>query len=325
MKAVWYEQMGPASEVLQNGEVDDPQPAAGEVRVRVNVSGVNPIDTKRRLGGRGNMSAPRVIPHFDGAGVIDQVGAGVESARVGQRVWIYKAQWLRDFGTAAEYVTLPAEYAVPLPDAVGFDEGACLGIPTLTAYPSVFADGSVEGQTVLVTGGAGAVGRYAVQFAKLGGATVFTTVSSDEKAELARSAGADQIANYRTDNLNEWLDDLTSGDGVDRIVEVEFGGNLTFSIGAIKPGGIIATYASQAVPEPALPFYAMMYKAVVLRHVLTFLTPPKLEREAVERISSWLSQGKLSHHVGQRFPLAETVAAHEAVEAGAVGKVLVEI
>lgn len=325
MKAIWYEKQGTAREVLQYGDVEDPQPAAGEVRVKLDVSGVNPVDVKRRQGGRGGLDAQRVIPHFDGAGTIDAVGDDVDSEREGQRVWVYKAQWQRDFGTAAEYIVLPAECAVRLPDHVEFAAGACLGIPALTAYPSVFADGSVEGQTILVTGGAGAVGRYAVQFAKLAGASVIATVSSVEKAELAHTAGADHVLNYKSEDVGSRVQEITSGQGVDRIVEVEFGGNLEASIAAIKPGGTIATYASQAVPEPTVPFYTMMYKAIVVQHVLTFLTPLELERQAVLQITDWLEEDQLTHDLGPRFPLAETVAAHEAVEGDAVGKVLVEI
>lgn len=325
MKAVWYEKLGPARDVLQYGEVDDPIPGPGEVRVRLQVSGVNPVDAKRRQGGRGGISAPKVIPHFDGAGIVDEVGPGVEPRMKDTRVWVYKAQWQRDFGTAAELVVLPQQSVVPLPTRVSFEEGACLGIPALTAYPSVFADGSVSGKTLLVTGGAGAVSNYAIQFAKLGGATVITTVSSDEKAELAAAAGADHVLNYREENVAGHVQELTAGQGVDRIVEVEFGGNLETSLAAIKPGGIIATYASQAVPEPKIPFYALMYKGVIIRHILTFLTPPEIERAAVEQLSIWLASGELKHHVGKKFPLAETAAAHEAVEAGAMGKVLVEI
>lgn len=325
MKAVWYERQGPAREVLQTGELDDPQPGRGEVRVRLAVSGVNPIDVKRRLGGRGGMTAPRVVPHFDGAGLVDAVGPGVDDKRIGERVWVYKAQWQRDLGTAAECVVVPSECAAPLPEAVSFVEGACLGIPALTAYPCVYADGDVAGQMVLVTGGAGAVGRYAIQFAKLGGAQVITTVSSDEKAELARSAGADHVVNYRDEDVAGRVSKLTARRGVDRIVEVEFGGNLATSLAVLKPGGVIAAYASQAVPEPAVPFYALMYQSIVVRHVLTFQIAPELERQAVASIAKWLGQGKLSHHLGAKFSLEETAAAHEAVENGAVGKVLVEI
>jgi len=325
VKAVWYERLGAAREVLQYGELAEPQPGPGEVRVRVAVSGVNPIDVKRRLGGRGGMTAPRVVPHFDGAGLVDAVGPGVATERVGQRVWVYKAQWQRDFGTAAELVVVPSECAVELPKAVSFAEGACLGIPALTAYPCVFADGDVAGQTVLVTGGAGAVGRYAIQFARLGGARVIATVSSDEKAALARSAGADYIVNYRMEDVAQRVMEVTAGGGVDRIVEVEFGGNLAASLAVLKPGGVIAAYASQTVPEPTVPFYTLMYKSIVVRHVLTFQVAPALERQAVAKISEWLKPGKLSHHLGATLPLEETAAAHEAVENGAVGKVLVEI
>ena len=325
MKAIWYEQLGPAGEVLQFGEMDDPQPATNEVRVRLVTSGVNPVDVKRRLGGRGGMSAPRVVPHFDGAGVVDAVGAGVNPNRIGERVWVYRAQWQRDFGTAAELVTVPSECAVVIPDAMSFAEGACLGIPALTAYPAVFADGEVRDQTILVTGGAGGVGRYAVQFAKLAGAKVIATTSNDEKAKLATSAGADTVINYRTENVGQRVLELTDGAGVDRIVEVEFGGNLATSATAIKTGGVIATYASQADPEPKLPFYALMYRSVVIRHVLTFQVSPEAERQAVKRISAWLENGQLTHHLGPTFSLAETAAAHEAVEQGVAGKVIIEI
>lgn len=324
MKAIWYERLGPAAEVLQYGDHPDPQPGPGEVRVAVHVSGVNPIDVKRRLGGRGTMNSPRVVPHFDGAGVIDAVGDGVDSGRLGERVWIYAAQWQRDFGTAAEFVALPAAQAVPLPDHCKFAEGACLGIPALTAYNSVFADGEVAGKTVLVTGGAGAVGNYAVQFARLAGARVITTVSSPEKANLATRAGADHVLNYRAENVADRVLEITTGAGVDRIIEVEFGGNLDTNLRALRVGGIIASYASQAVPEPALPFYDMMYRGTVIRLVLVFGSPPELLLRGLEDITRWLANGELMHNLGERFPLSETAAAHDAVERGAVGKVLVD-
>ena len=325
MKAVWYEKLGAAREVLQYGECDDPQPGPGEVCVRLAASGVNPIDVKRRLGGRGGMTSPKVIPHFDGAGVIDAVGPNIDPQRVGERIWVYKAQWQRDQGTAAQLVVLPNECAVGLPDSVSFAEGASLGIPALTAYPALFADGDVRGQTILVTGGAGAVGRYAIQFANLGGARVIATASSDEKAKLAASAGAEQVINYRTEDVGQRVLELTDGNGVDRIVEVEFGGNLATSVEAIKTGGVIAAYASQAAPKPVIPFYELMYKSVVVQHVLTFQVSQELERQAVSRITDWLKQGELTHHLGPSFPWEQTAAAHEAVENGVVGQVVVEI
>jgi NADPH:quinone reductase len=323
MKAVWYEQLGAADEVLKYGEMPEPMPGPGEVRIAVRVSGVNPIDVKKRTGGRGTMPSPRVVPHFDGAGVIDAVGEGVDSTRVGERVWFYEAQWERDFGAAAEFVTLPARLAVPLPDDVDFEVGACLGIPALTAYGAVLTDGPVNGKTVLVTGGAGAVGRYAIQIAKLSGACVIATVSSDEKAALAASAGADEVLNYKTTNVADRLLELTNGQGVDRVVEVEFGGNLETNVRAVRIGGTIATYASQADPEPKLPFYAMMYRSLVIRLVIVFQLPVELKQQGVRDISEWLKAGKLTHEIGQRFALAETVKSHQAVEKGAIGKVLV--
>lgn len=325
MKAIWYEELGPARRVLQYGDIDDPTPGPGEVLVRLKYSGVNPIDVKRRQGGRGGISASRVVPHFDGAGIVDEVGPGIDSRLKNSRVWVYKAQWNRASGTAAEMVVLPADCAVPLPNQVGFDAGACLGIPALTAYPSVFADGPVSGKALLITGGAGAVGSYAIQFAKLAGAMVISTVSSEQKSELATEFGADHVINYQEEDVAARVLELTEGQGVDRIVEVEFGGNLDASVAAIKNGGVIATYASQAVPEPKIPFYTLMYKGVVVRHILTFLSPPETERAAVDQISIWLASGQLKHHVAERFPLTDTATAHEKVEAGAVGKVLVEI
>ncbi|MBI2360745.1 MAG: NADPH:quinone reductase, partial [Deltaproteobacteria bacterium] len=201
MLAAWYEKVGPAREVLQAGEMPEPGVGPGEVRVRQYTSGVNPSDTKRRSGATEGMSFPRIIPHSDGAGIIDQAGAGVDERRVGERVWTYNARWQRPFGTAAQYVVVPSQQAVHLPDSVSFAEGACLGIPGMTAHRCVFVDGPVRGKTVLVTGGAGCVGHYAVQFAKWGGASVIATVSSEKKAAHARAAGADYTINYREEDV----------------------------------------------------------------------------------------------------------------------------
>jgi NADPH2:quinone reductase len=325
MRAVWYEQNGEAAEVLQVGEQPTPEPQPGEVRVRLVTSGINPVDIKRRRGARGPMSEPLVIPHFDGAGVIDAVGAGVPTARIGERVWVYEAQWQRPSGTAAEFVALPAERAVRLPDGTGFAEGACLGIPALTAHRCVFADGPVHGQTVLVTGGAGAVGAYAIQFAKLGGARVLTTVSSDAKAEIAADAGADYVFNYRAENVVQRVEDLPGGGGVDRIVEVEFGGNLPSSIKMLKPNGVIAAYASDADPDPKIPFYALAYKSATVRFVLVFAMPEAAKQQAVQDLTGWLEAGELRHYFASRLPLEEVVEAHQAMERGVIGNVVLDI
>jgi len=325
MRAAWYEENGPAADVLHVGELPTPEPGPGEVRVRLVASGVNPIDIKRRRGARGQTVEEPTVPHFDGAGVVDAVGAGVSSDRVGERVWVFEGQWQRAMGTAAEYIALPESRAVPLPETTGFAEGACLGIPALTAYYAVFADGPVKGKTVLVTGGAGAVGGYAIQFAVLGGARVLTTVSSDAKAEFAADAGADYVFNYRVENVVDRISTLPDGPGVDRIVEVEFGGNLEQTLQIIKPSGVVAAYASDAVPEPKVPFYQLAHKGGSARFVLVFMMPEEMKREATERITRWLQAGELRHYVGKRFPLERVAAAHEAMEHGVIGKVIVDI
>jgi NADPH:quinone reductase len=326
MHAVWYERNGEAADVLRYGELTTPSPGPDEVLVRLATSGINPIDAKRRRGARGQViKDPLVIPGFDGAGVIEATGGGVEPGRVGERVWVYEAQWQRPHGTAAEFVTVPAERAVRLPDRTSFVEGACLGIPALTAHRAVFADGPVMGQTVLVTGGAGAVGAYAIQFAKLGGARVLTTVSSDQKAEIAADAGADYVFNYKAENVVQRIADLPDGGGVDRIVEVEFGGNLPQSLEILKPNGVIASYASDAVPEPKLPFYGLAYKSATARFIVVFMMPETAKQQAVGDITRWLEAGELRYYVAKRLPLAEAAAGHEAIERGVIGNLVLDI
>ena len=325
MRAVWYEQQGAAADVLRIGDMDRPEPGPGELRVRLAASGVNPVDCKRRRGGRGAMDGPRVVPHFDGAGVVDALGDGVDGRRLGERVWIYQAQWGRAMGSAADAIALDAALAVRLPDNSGFDEGACLGIPAMTAHRCVFSDGPVTGRTVLVTGGAGAVGRYAVQFAALGGARVIATVSSAEKAAVARAAGAHEVLDYKSEDVAERIKEITGAAGVTRIVEVEFGGNLETSLAVIADNGVIASYASDAVLEPALPFYRLAYANLTVRPVLVFAMPEEAKRRAIADITRWAESGELSHHMGPRFALEDCAAAHAAVEAGAFGKVIIEI
>ena len=329
MKAAWYESKGAARTVLRVGERPDPQPAAGEVRVRVHRSAVNPSDTKARGGMRGpEMPFPVVIPHQDGAGTLDAVGEGVDPARIGEPVWVYEANLGRPFGTAAQYCCVPAHKAVRLPDGIGFDVGACLGIPVMTAHRCVFADGPVQGKTVLVQGGAGAVGYYAVQAAKLGGAArVIATVSRKEQAERAREAGADAVIARRSENVVDAVRKLCGAETpLDRVVEVAFGANLADDLALLAPGGVIATYASDAVPEPAIPFWPMLAKDLTVRFVLVYAMPRSAHDEAASWITEQLSAGRLRHQFFRTFPLDEIVAAHEATEAMAnVGKVLVAI
>lgn len=325
MRAVWYEQTGDAS-VLRLSELPDPRPDRGEVRVRVHASGVNPSDVKSRAGLRAPIPFPRVIPHSDGAGVIDAVGDGVDAARIGERVWIWNAAWKRAFGTCAEFVIVPSRQAVPLDHACSFVEGACLGIPASTACHAVFCDGPVAQQTVLVTGGAGAVGHYAIQLARWGGARVIATVSGTQKAMAAKAAGADVVLNYTKDDVAAAVLAETDGKGVDRIIEVEFGGNLSVASAALKEGGVIVAYGSMAEPTPPLPFYPLMLKGATIRIVLVYLLQGAAREQVVDTLSLAIKEGALTHLIAAEFDLGETVRAHEAVEGGQmIGNVVVRI
>ncbi len=323
MKAVWFEQNGPA-EVMQVGEMPEPEPGPGEVRVRVIKSGVNPSDWKRRLGMSAPIAFPRVIPHQDGSGIIDRVGAGVPQSRIGERVWLFEAQFGRPFGTAAEYTVQPANHAVRLPDTITFEQGACLGVPTMTAHRCLFADGPVEGLMVLVPGGAGAVGNYAVQEAKLAGATVISTVSSDEKADIATAAGADHIINYRTEDVVSRIMEITDGEGVERIVEVDFAGNFPVTSQVLKTNGVVAIYSWGTMQQPPVPLQFRNSNTTV-RNVLVYEMPEPAKEAAKADITRWLEQGALTHLIGPHFSLDETVAAHRAVEGNAIGNVIVDV
>ena len=236
MRAVWYDRQGPANEVLVCGELPTPEPGSYEVRVRLEAAGVNPSDANRRRGPAPAMEYPRVVTCSDGAGVVDLIGSMVPENWVGRRVWLYNGQrngrWM---GTAAEYIALNVDLVTPLPEHVSFAEGATLGVPGMTAHYCVFVAGPVQGRTLLVTGAAGAVGHYAVQLAKWAGATVIATVSSEAKAERARVGGADHVINYRTEDVAARVRDITGGDGVDHVVDVDFGGNLAV-IAALRAG-----------------------------------------------------------------------------------------
>jgi NADPH2:quinone reductase len=324
MKAAYYEQTGPARAVLQFGELPDPQPAAGEVRVRVQWSGVNPSDVKSRMGLRSKaMPFPRVIPHSDGAGVIDAVGDGVARERLGERVWTWNAAWGRPHGTACELVCLPQEQAVPLPDGVDGEAGACLGIPALTALHAVLMDGGVAGKTVLVAGGAGAVGHYAVQMAgRLGAARVLASVSTPEKAALAGAAGADDVVHYKSEPLAERVLALTQGAGVDRIIELDLAANAEADLQCLRPGGECVVYGSGA-PSVQLPFFPLIARNIQLKFFIVYHLAAQDRARAVATLTRMLRLGALQHNVAARLPLAEIAAAHELVETGgAAGNVV---
>ncbi len=327
MRAAWYEKNGPAREVIKVGELPDPQPGAGEVRVRIHTSGVNPSDVKRRIGNLGQaIRVPRVIPHSDGAGVIDAVGDGVPKIRVGERVWLYNAQWQRAYGTCAEFCCVSQALACRLPDNIDFAAGANLGIPAMTAHRAVFSRGEVRDKTVLVTGGAGAVGHYAVQIAKWAGARVVATASSKPKAALARGAGADDVVDYRHEDVAARVLEITGGAGVDHIVEVDFGANLPASVQMLKPNGAIAAYASTRAPEPTLPYYPMMTRGLGIDLVFVYILPPEPRAKALADLNTMLSAGFLQHNIGARFALDQTTAAHEAQESGTViGNIVIDV
>jgi NADPH2:quinone reductase len=302
----------------------DPTPGPGEVRVRIVTSGINPSDWKRRQGLTRRMEFPRVIPHQDGAGVIDRVGPDVPTARLGERVWLYQAQIGRPFGTAADYTVQPAMRAIPLPGNTSFAAGAGLGVPAMTAHRCVFADGPVTGKTVLVTGGAGAVGHYAIQLAKLHGALVIATVSSDQKAQIALAAGANATINYRTEDTVQRLRDITHGEGVDHIVEVDFAGNFTVSREILRDNGVLALYSAGVAPQPAVPLQCKASN-ITIRFVLVYDMPEVAKQAAVQDITQLLEGGKLRHLAGPHFPLESVRQAQQAVEGGAIGKVVLDV
>jgi NADPH:quinone reductase len=319
MRAAVYDRLGPAAEVLKVVEIDRPDPGPGQVRVRVEASGVNPTDWKSRGGSVPRPVSGFQIPHHDGAGVIDAVGEGVDPGREGQRVWIWLAAAGQPWGTAAEWCVVGSEQAVPLPDGASAELGACLGVPAMTAHRCLFADGPLEGCSVLVAGGAGAVGHYAIELARHAGARVAATVSGPAKAELARQAGADPVVNYRDADV---ADQLRSFAPLDRVVELALGANLELDLALSGPATTIVDYAAEP-QDPVLPVRACMTANVTLRFVLLYGVPRPALLQAAADITTALAEGALTELPVTRFPLEQIAAAHEAVQAGAVGKVLV--
>ncbi len=327
MKSILYTRFGPASDVLELHQLETPAPARGEVTVRLAVSGVNPSDIKARAGSRPGVTKPafpQVIPHSDGAGVIEAVGDGVDPARVGERVWIWNGQWQRAFGTASTHITLPGEQAVHLPDDVSLETGAILGIPGLTAAEAVFGGGDVTGQTLLISGGGGTVGFLAVQLAKWGGAKVIATCSARD-SDRVTAAGADVVIDYRAADLSAQVLAANDGAEVDRVLEVEFGVNVQMCTEVIKPNGVIAAFGSQLEMNPVLPFGPLLYKAATIDIILIYLLPLAARQERIARLHGALSGGGLTCPVEKVYPLADCAAAHDAVLAGGrAGAILVD-
>ncbi|MEM8837330.1 MAG: NADPH:quinone reductase [Pseudomonadota bacterium] len=329
MRAVTYEQFGSAEDVLQVTDLPTPNAGAGEVLVRLATSGVNPSDIRARAGGRPGITKPPfpvIIPHSDGAGVIEAVGDGVDTGRIGERVWIWNGQWRRAFGTAADYIALPSAQVVRLPDNASFEEGAILGIPALTACHAVLGDGSVQGKRILISGGAGTVGRLAVQVAKAQGADVIATARGTDGLEAARTAGADHVFDYSDDSLADQILEATAGAPVERIVEVEFGKNAATNTKVIAEGGTIATYGSAKDMEPVLPFYPLMFKAVTIELVLVYLLSDEKRRIAIDNVTTLLEKKALDLRISKILNLDECAKAHDIIAQGErAGSVILKI
>ncbi|MBN43326.1 MAG: NADPH:quinone oxidoreductase [Alphaproteobacteria bacterium] len=326
MRAAFYDRLGSANEVLTVGEQPTPEPGPGEVRVRLVTSGVNPSDWKARLRGRGgDIPFPLIIPHSDGAGIIDAVGDGIDDGRVGREVWLMNGQWQRPFGTSAEYICMPEKYVIDLPGGTDMVEAACFGIPFLTAHRAVMFDGDVAGQTILVQGGAGAVGDHAVQVAKANGARVITTVSSDEKDAHVRIAGADEVVNYRTEDVPSRILELTDGNGVDRIVELNLSANAPSYGQILAPRGTVIIYGTVDMMA-SVPAQDFIVKGANLKWFIVYSITDAERDEGVAALNKMLAEGSLKTCIAARFSLEEIVAAHEMVEAAKhIGNVVLDI
>jgi NADPH2:quinone reductase len=323
MKACWYERQGSARDVLCVGEMPDPAVEDGEVRIRVAFSGINPGDVKKRQDAFGyGMPYPRVIPHSDGAGVIDAVGRNVPAGRVGQRVWCYGAQSYRAFGTAAEYVAVPSAQAVPLADDVSFVQGACLGIPGVTAHRAVHVAGPVAGRVLLVQGAAGAVGSCAVALGRLAGAHVLAAVRSEASVSAALAAGAHEV--LRLDQSDaEGLISQWEGK-VQHIVEVDFAANVSVDERLLATGGSVACFASGS-PTPSIPFWPLLFKNISVHFIGSDDLPPAAKAEAAAAVNAALSNGWPGFQGVHTMPLAGIAEAHERLERGVPGRVVLEI
>ncbi|MDB5405672.1 MAG: NADPH:quinone reductase [Rhodospirillales bacterium] len=324
MKAAWYSQNGAAREVLVVGDLPTPEPAAGEVRVRLHSSGANPSDVKSRR--NRPVTAERIVPHSDGAGIIDKVGAGVPSSRVGERVWIWNGQWQRPMGTAAEFIALPSEQAVLLPENTDFAAAACLGIPALTAFQAVHLLGEIAGKTILVIGASSAVGHFTTQIAtRQAGARVIGTVGSAEKAAHARKAGAEATIDYKTENVAERVKSLTGRRGADAIIDMDLSTTATLlEHDVLAPHGTLVCYGSNVGGNVPVFFPKLLTRSHDLRFFLVYDLTKEDRRSALSGIGEMLLAGTLDHVIGARFGLDDIAAAHEAVEGGRlIGNVVV--
>lgn len=325
MRAAWYERNGPAKEVMVVGERPMPEAGAGEVRVKLHTSGVNPSDVKSRMARP--LGGPFIIPHSDGAGVIDQVGEGVPASRVGERVWTWNAQWQRPHGTAAEYVVLPSAQAAHLPDNTSFEAGACMGIPGLTALQAVRLAGDVKGKQVLVTGASSSVGHYLTQMLSQAGATVIGTVGNEAKAAHAKAAGASHTLFYKNGQTVDEVKALTQGQGVDVVIDMDFSTTAGWlAQGVLKHHGQLVCYGSNPPPDISLAFRAMLFGSFHLKFFLVYDLLPADRLACLSGLNAMLKADSLQHTLLPSFTLDQVVQAHETVEAGqSMGNVILQL
>lgn len=328
MQAAWYTRNGEAQDVMVVGELPTPTAQAGEVLVRLATSGVNPSDVKSRRARA--LTDPLIVPHSDGAGVIEAVGAGVNAARVGERVWLWNGQWQRPMGTCAQYIALPQAQAVPLPAHTDMAAGACMGIPGLTAVQAVILAerlaGDLRGQTVLVTGASSAVGHYITQMVTLAGGRAIGTVGSETKAAHARAAGLQEAIFYKTESVPDRVKTLTQGRGADVIIDMDFSTTAAWaSQGALAAHGQVVCYGSNAL-EVALPFRPWLFQSLGVQFFLVYDLTPAQRQQAVARLQQLLQDQQLQHSIGARFALDQVAQAHRTVEAGqTVGNVVIDM
>jgi NADPH2:quinone reductase len=323
MRAAWYLNNGEARDVMVVGDLPTPTAAAGEVLVRLHTSGVNPSDVKSR---RARPTTEMIVPHSDGAGVIEAVGEGVPASRIGERVWLWNAQWGRPLGTAADHIALPSAQAVHLPEGTDFAAGACLGIPALTAVQAVHLAGDLTGQQVLVTGASSAVGHYVTQLVTLAGGHVIGTVGSPAKARHAQAAGMREAIFYKTESVAERVKALTGGRGVAVIIDMDFASTAgLLAQGVLAPHGRVVCYGANA-PEVSLNFRSLLFQSVSLQFFLVYDLTPADRQRALDRLTALLQAQQLQHSIGRRFSLSDVVQAHETVEAGQeIGNVVIDL
>lgn len=326
MQAGWYERCGPAGEVIQIGEMATPEPGPGEILVRLHASGINPSDYKRRGNVKQKIEFPRVVPHSDGAGIVAALGAGVSAFKPGERVFVFNGQWQRPFGTAAEYIALPAFQVRPLPNSLSFAEGACLGIPAMTGYHAVFKDGPVAGQTLYVAGATGRVGAYAVQFAKWGGARVIASASGSEKTKIAADLGADIVLDRTCDDIAARVLAETRGAGIDRVIEVEFGGNMAINERILAERATICSYASAAVAQALVNVSPRRARNMSMHFIFVYTISDAEKDAACAGIVRAISEGHIQHRIADIIPLGDLARAHrEAERQSGTGHMVVKI